>query len=189
MKDIQKDVFEIIDSKFKSRNFFQYEIDLETEELIKSEIERFEVDHPELISKILKQIRTDHPSATVQNYTHFFNLDRCLRLIIEFTNEIRFICQISIFGYFSIYTAPLITYDGIHYESNLIRFIDVNEMDICNQIYNSIDECIPNLKWLPKSLLEEIVFRLTDLDYLDDSTYDSVYNISVGSVLFTKHYG
>jgi hypothetical protein len=192
MNFIRKDVFKIIDSNFIDEGFFQDKDDFTTEIRIRKNIERFSAKYPDLLSRFLSKLKTNFPNAVIDDCSQLFSLDRCLRIRIKIDENTQFICQISIFEFFSVYSAPVNNISGIEYQesqTSQLKFIDPDEDNTCDRIYECLIDCNVDFIWLKRGLLEEVIPRLSESDYLGESFYDGLYVISVGCVLFTKFYG
>ncbi|WP_316735830.1 hypothetical protein [Pedobacter aquatilis] len=177
-----KDIYQIIENHFE-RNYFYNSGSIKTEENIQHLIENFERAHPNLSNRLMSDLKSNFPEVKVEHWTQFFNHDRCIRYLIEIDEVQRFICQVSIFGYFSIYQHAYHLKDGRHVYDN-VKFMDKGDSKICDRVYESI--CGPSFApiWLERNVLKYVVpeFSLNTCNELYS------YEISVADILFTNHY-
>ncbi len=162
----------------------QYFVDsgsLKTETILTEQIEGFNMEYPNVIAHILRQLRNSFPKAQIENWTQFFNLDRCIRFLVQFDEEERYVYQLSIYGFFSVYHSPYSLCDG-KYTYGEKKFINPLEFEVGDKMY----ECAKVLKeepvWLEKETLNQIVFDLSI------PQIGHKYVIALADVLFTTHY-
>lgn len=182
MNEIKKNIYQIINKTFERSYFYDIGSDV-TINNIQKQIEIFETKFPEIQIRILKQLKSRFPNAVFENYTHFFSHDRCVRILIKINDNLRFICQVSIFNFFSVYqhSAKLI---NNRYEYGELHFLNRNESDICDEIYNCANEFFKELIWLDRDILNEIISEFSILN--PDVLYN--YEIKIADALFTSHY-
>lgn len=176
------EIYQIINEQFE-KNFFYDSGSAVTNDNLKLRIKEFEEQHPDALIRFLKELKDNFPEAKIENWTQFFNLDRCIRFLVETNKENKFICQLSIFGYFCVYKHTAHIIEG-QYDYDKIHFYNPNESEVCDKIYNCSLKTSVNPIWLKREVLEEIVqnFSLIDSDPLFR------HEISVADILFTSHY-
>lgn len=156
---------------------------IKTTKKIEEQINAFNNRYPNAISDFLDNLRKCFPEAQVEDWTHFFSLDRCVRFLVQFDEQRRYVCQLSIYNYFSVYHCPHHFANG-RYTYGKKQFINKMEVNVCDRMYNcaaAITDEAPI--WLEREKLNEIVF--------DFSTHGFIihdYVIRVADVLFTTHY-
>lgn len=150
---------------------------------IKKDIESFEERNPELVNSFRKSLILNFPNSNIENYTHFFDGDRCARFLVEIDNQLRFICQISIYNFFSVYQHSM-KYANGRYEYDEVTFINNGESDYCDKMYHGLNNLSKDFIWLGREILSQVIPELSILGNVND------YNdeIKIADVLFTSHY-
>lgn len=160
-----------------------YNGSVQTVNRIKKEINLFETKNLNFPQRFLNNLRTNFPNTNIENFTHFIDNDRCVRFLIEIDEELRFICQVSIFNFFSVYQRPRKVVDSMN-EYGEIRFIDKNQSEICNIMYECANICSEDLVWLEKGTLTQLIDQFSS--YIPELAY--THEIKIADVLFTTHY-
>lgn len=172
----------IIANTFNRDFFLGYGYSLNTEEKLKDQINTFNNTYPNAISDFLENLRKSFPEVQVEDWTHFFSQDRCARFLVQFDEQRRYVCQLSIYNYFSVYHCPY-NFANDRYTYGKKQFINQFELQVCDRMY----ECAAAITnetpiWLEREKLNEIVFDFSTPGFIHD------YVIKVADVLFTTHY-
>ncbi|RZK23231.1 MAG: hypothetical protein EOO43_08710 [Flavobacterium sp.] len=177
-----KDITHFINNNFQ-RNFF-YDVGSEKTKInIINHIERFEKENPNAITDLLISLKKSFPDAKIENWTQFYNFDRCIRFLIEIDYTERYICQISIFGYFSIYKHSMQYAQGT-YTYDDISFYNHYESLACDKIHKCLLPTFKNLIWLDRDILEKVI---NDFSIITDDPLFTI-KITVADILFSNHY-
>ena len=174
------EINELIKQSFE-QSFFLDKGSLITENNIQNNINKFQKHYPDIISKILTNLKLTFPTALIENWTLFHTNDRCIRFLFQFGDHERYIIQLSIFGFLSVYQRPFNKIDGKNVYGE-VEFLNDQHV-VANQAYH----CIPDyddFKWLYKAQLDSPVKELSIFN--DDPLYANI--ITVADVLFTQHY-
>jgi len=176
-----KTIYSKIDQTFE-REFF-YDGSEITIKRIENEVRVFKERHPDYVMTLLGDLGKSFPEAKIENWTQFFNYDRCMRFLIEVNEELRFIAQVSIFNYFSIYQHPMKLADSRYNYGDLV-FINKDETELCNQIYECANGNSGDFTWLQSDILNEVIKDFSIL--ADDKKFCN--EIKIADALFTEHY-
>lgn len=182
MNNIKEKIYQIIKNLFR-RDFFYDQGSATTTENINVQIKKFEKENPNATTIFLNNLNNSFPNIKIENFTHFFNQDRCIRFLIQISEEKRFICQLSVFNYFSVYQHSVKFIDG-RYEYEKPHFVNTNESEICDEIYRCSKVNAIRAIWLSRDILNEVVDEFSILD--DDPLFR--YEIKISDILFTDHY-
>lgn len=177
-----KEINQVINHNFE-KDFFYDRGSLRTELNIKNQIKIFEEINSDVLNNVLTKLKETFPDAKIENWTQFFNLDRCLRFLIELNGQQRVISQLSIFGYFCVYEhSTQLVQDIYTYDETV--FVNLNESLICDQLYKCFVSASNEPKWLHREVLEQIFedFSIIDTDPLFS------HKITIADILFTNHY-
>ncbi len=181
MSEIQSNIQSVIN--LFGKDYFYDSGSIQTVNNIKEEISLFEKRNPDFLVLFLKSLRASFPNANIENYTHFFGNDRCVRFLIEIDEKLRFICQVSIFNFFSVYQRPRKVVNSIN-KYREISFINQDQSEICNKIYDCANICSEHLVWLNRDILKQVIDQFSS--YIPELSYAN--EIKVADVLFTTHY-
>lgn len=171
----------IINETF-DREYFTDFGHMDTTRKLKEQIDAFHKQFPSAEIDILANLRASFPGIQIENWTHLFNLDRCIRFLVQFDEERRYVCQLSIYGYFSVYHCPY-HLENKRYIYGKKQFINQSELEECDRMY----ECVAAITneqpiWLTPEKLDEIIFDFSIPSIKHD------YVIKLADVLFTQHY-
>jgi|GEM_PF-2862371 len=182
MDNIKEKIYQIIKNQFQ-RDFFYDQGSITTTENINVQIKKFEKENPNASTIFSSNLSNSFPNIKMENFTHFFNHDRCIRFLIQISEEKRFICQLSVFNYFSVYqhSAKLA---HSRYEYEVPHYVNINESEICDEIYRCSNVNSIRAIWLSRDILNEVVDEFSILD--DDPLFR--YEIKISDILFTDHY-
>lgn len=161
--------------------FFSDKGSKKTDDTLIRDINGFNIRYPNIITDFHSNLKSAFPNVVIENWTQFFNLDRCIRFLIRFDDENRFICQLSIYGYFSVYQSPYYFIDG-KYIFGEKKFIEIGEIEVCNRFYECANILPNSIEWLDRKTLNQTVFDLS----IKEINYTHI--IKVADTLFTNHY-
>lgn len=177
-----KEINHLINHNFE-KDFFYGKGSLSTESNIKNQTKIFEDLNSNIVANVLTKLKETFPNAKIENWTHFFNLDRCIRFLVEISGEQRFVGQLSIFGYFSVYKHSVqLVQDRYLYDE--VLFYNLNESPISDQLYNCFSSVSNETIWLEREILKHV---FEDYSVLDDNPLFN-YLITIADILFTDHY-
>lgn len=182
MNTNKESILQLINNVFEKSYFYDQGSE-KTILNISKQIDLFKKKYPSLLMNFLQNIKQSFPDAKIENFTHFFYHDRCLRFLVEITEKFRFVCQLSIFNFFSVYQHP-ITFQNGKYEYEDLTFINKNESDICNKLYSCTNVRSEEWDWLDRDLLTTVIDDFSILT--TDAKFN--YKITIADALFTTHY-
>lgn len=174
------EILNIINSTFE-KDYFLDKGSPKTEMNLKNQIDSFNHTYPTAQKDFLENLRYNFVDAKIENFTHFFDLDRCIRFLVEMENDRRFVCQLSIYGYFSVYESPS-RLENEKYTYGTKEFIDKNNLEICDTLFNCSNVISKPPIWLTKEILNETIFDFS----IPNINYES--KIKIADCLFTSHY-
>ena len=173
-------IFNIISNSFEKNYFLDYG-SLQTENALLKQIECFNLNYPTAVKDYFTNLKILFSQALIENFTQFFNLDRCIRFLVQLDEKNRFVCQLSIYGYFSVYHSPYEIKNNL-YNYGKKMFIEENEIEICDKLYECSNVIDKKPIWLGRDALRETAFDLSI------PKIGHQYLVTVADVLFTQHY-
>lgn len=182
MDEIKKKVNLIIEKVFVKEYFYdtgsQFTVNKLNEWFL-----RFEEKNSEFVNSFYRRLCESFPNGQVENWTHFFLQDRCARFLIQINDELRFIAQVSVFDFFSVYRHPMTVINGKN-EFGEIKFINHHESKISDLIYACTSEYNGKLIWLEKNTLNQIIPEFsTHIPAVETS-----FEFTIADALFSSNY-
>lgn len=165
------------------RAFFLGQHSEKTIDYIEQEIQEFNKKYQSLQADFEEGLLKFSDLKKLENCTQFFNYDRCLRYIIEFNDKSRYVIQISIFKYFSIYERSL-DFVKDKYVYGPVNFINQNEDPVCDKIFSILSLLSSDFIWVDKETLLTTVEELSIIN--PDPKF--AYHTKIADVLFSSHY-
>lgn len=182
MNEIKKKVDLIIEKVFVKEYFYDTGSQ-STINKVNDGILLFEQTNPEFINSFYRRLCESFPNGKVENWTQFFLQDRCVRFLVQINEELRFIAQVSIFDFFSVYRHPMTVVNGKN-EFGEIKFINHHESKISDLIYACTSEYNGQLIWLEKNTLNQIISEFsTHIPEVETS-----FEFTIADALFSSHY-
>jgi len=179
---MHRDYKYIIDSVF-DKDFFTDKGSEATVENIQSHIKAFNRSFPNLSRYFLDNLKSEFPNALIENYTQFFNNDRCIRFLVQINDQERYVLQIGIFEIFSIYKHSYKIMNN-KYQYDEVFFIDKGEVAIADKFYHCLPTVCEHFEWLEREFLNQEVSAFSNK--LHDKELSHI--VKVADLLFTSHY-
>ena len=111
---------------------------------------------------LFKDLKSTFPDYVLDNQTHFFYNDRCLR-VYALINQDNFYSdyaiRVSIFNFFSVVCTNYVVENA----KNLLQpviFFNPGENNFADKAFNILIKYYPEIVWLSKEILIEPVFKL-----------------------------
>jgi hypothetical protein len=181
MRPVEQEIGFLLD-KF-DKDFFRDRNESTTNQ-IRTDVDLFNSTYPDLYRDFLAWVKIRFRDSHLEDWSHLFNGDRCHRLLVEIDSELRFICQISIYNFFSVYQHS-IKREGDKYAYGDLNFIQPSESGICDEIYEILKQAGgTNFIWLDRSILHSPIQKLSIFN--QEERFAHV--VTVADLLFTDHY-